>query len=409
MQTFLYTGVNQRGQRIKGRLITRDETSLEDRVREMGLWLVEAQVDEGKDTRKGRRRAPIFGSGNRRELIDFATLMSVQLKAGVAMLVALETAAGDCKNKRFKSAVAEIRKLIEGGESLHEAMRRFPDAFPPYFSSLVRAGEDSGTLPETFLELKRYLEWQESIISDVRQATIYPAIVFCCVVVFVLGLFSYVVPQFAKLLKTAGAELPPLTRVVFAIGDVVNKTWWVWVILVVVLPIVLQILRARIHKVAVWVDRLKFEVPLFGELNRMLVMARFAHNLSMLYRSGIVIVNAIRLCEELLRSALMSDVLADVRQRVVAGEPVSEAMRKHLVFPSLVIRMVAMGERTGSLDAALDNVADYYNTVIPRRIKKVFSVAEPMLILVLVAVVGCVALAVFLPIMSLMQAAGKSR
>lgn len=409
MQTFLYTGVNQRGQRIKGRLITRDEASLEDRVREMGLWLVEAQVDEGKDARKGPRRKSFFGSSSRRELIDFATLMSVQLKAGVVMLVALETAAGDSKNRQFKSAVSEIRRLIEGGESLHESMRRFPDVFPPHFSSLVRAGEDSGNLPETFLELKRYLEWQEAIISDVRQATIYPAIVLICVILFVLCLFSFVVPQFAKLLSQAGAELPAITRVVFGLGDFLNKTWWIWVILFVVVPIVIQILRMKIHRVAVWVDRLKFEVPLFGELNRMLVMARFAHNLSMLYRAGIVIVNAIRLCEELLRSALMGDVLADVRQRVVAGEPLSDAMRKHLVFPSLVLRMVSMGERTGSLDAALTNVAEYYNTVIPRRIKKVFSVAEPMLILGLVAIVGCVALAVFLPILSLMSAAQKNR
>lgn len=406
MQTYTYTVVNQQGRRIKGRLAASNEEVLEKRLRGMGLWLMEASVEEaGAEQPLKKQRKPVFQGGNRRELIDFSTLMSVQLQAGVTMLVALETAAADSKNRSYKDAVTDMQRMIEAGESLHEAMRRHATVFPAFFSSLVRAGEDSGTLPDTFSELKRYLEWQEEIVSDIRQATIYPAIVLICVILFVLGLFSFVIPQFAKLLETAGAELPPITRVVFWLGDFAKSTWWVWMIVFVVVPGILQVLRVKVHRVGVASDRLKFKVPLFGELNRMLVMARFAHNLSMLYRSGIVIVNALKLCEELLQSALMMDVLQDVRQRVVAGEPFSDACRKHTVYPPLVIRMIAMGEKTGSLDVALDSVAGYYNTVIPRKIKRIFSVAEPMLILMLVGIVGTVAIAVFLPILSLMSAA----
>lgn len=407
MQTYAYTVVNQQGRRVKGRLTATNEEVLEKRLRGMGLWLMEASVEEEVSEQPVKQRKPVFGRSNRRELIDFSTLMSVQLQAGVTMLVALETAAADSKNRRYKQAVADVQRMIEAGESLHEALRRHPTVFPPFYSSLIRAGEDSGTLPDTFAELKRYLEWQEAIVSDIRQATIYPAIVLICVILFVLGLFSFVIPKFAQLLESAGAELPTITRVVFWLGDFAKSTWWAWMIALVIVPGIMQVLRIKIHRVGVAYDRFKFKVPLFGELNRMLVMARFAHNLSMLYRSGIVIVNALKLCEELLRSALMMDVLQDVRQRVVAGEPFSEACRKHPVYPPLVIRMIAMGEKTGSLDMALDNVAGYYNTVIPRKIKRIFSVAEPMLILVLVGIVGCVALAVFLPILSLMSAAGK--
>ncbi|MCP5523364.1 MAG: type II secretion system F family protein [Verrucomicrobiales bacterium] len=407
MQTYSYTVINQQGRRVKGRLVASSEEVLEKRLRGMGLWLVEASTEEAAAEQPTKQRKPVFGKGNRRELIDFSTLMSVQLQAGVSMMVALETTAADSKDRRYREAVQDVQRMIEAGESLHEAMRHHPAVFPSYFTSLVRAGEDSGSLPETFAELKRYLEWQEEIVSDIRQATIYPAIVLICVCLFVLGLFSFVIPQFAKLLETAGAELPTITRVVFWLGDVAKSTWWVWMILLVVVPIVVQVLRVKVHQVDVLFDRLKFRMPLFGELNRMLVMARFAHNLSTLYRAGIVIINAIKLCEDLLRSALMIDVLQDVRQRVTAGEPFSDACRKHPVYPPLVIRMIAMGEKTGSLDMALDNVAGYYNTVIPRKIKRIFSVAEPMLILFLVGIVGCVALAVFLPILSLMSAASR--
>jgi type IV pilus assembly protein PilC len=407
MQTYLYTVVNQQGRRIKGRLAAADEATLEKRLRSMGLWLMEARVEEGAAEKPARQRKPVFRRGNRRELIDFCTLMSVQLRAGVPMITALETAGADSKNPRYRKTIAEVARMVESGETLHEALRRFPACFPVYLTSLVRAGEDSGTLPDTFGELKRYLEWQESIISDVKQATIYPTIVLICVGLFVLGLFSFVIPKFEKLLSVAGADLPGITKVVFGLGDFAQRTWWIWLIGLVVVPLVIQILKVKIHAFGVAYDRVKFKVPLFGELNRILVMARFAHNLSMLYRSGIVIVNALKLCEDLLRSDLMTDVLGDIRQRVMAGETMSEACRKHPVFPPLVIRMIAMGERTGSLDMALDNVAGYYNTVIPRRIKQIFSIAEPMLILFLVGIVGCVALAVFLPILSLMSAAGQ--
>lgn len=408
MQTYLYTSLNQQGRRVRGRMMASNEEVLEKRLRSMGLWLMEAEVDDGSSAEPlVKPRKPVFARGNRREMIDLCTLMSVQLRAGVSMLSALETAAADTKSRRYRVALEEVRRLVEAGESLHDAMRRFPACFPPYFTSLIKAGEESGTLPDTFAELKRYLEWQEQIISDVRQATIYPVIVLLCVILFVLGLFSYVIPKFEKLLATAGAELPTITKVVFALGDFAERTWWIWLLALVVIPVVIQILKSKIHTVGVLYDRVKFRVPLFGELNRMLVMARFAHNLSMLYKSGIVIINALKLCEDLLRSALMIDVLTDVRERVTAGESLSEACRKHAVFPPLVIRMLSMGERTGALDEALDNVATYYNTVVPRTIKKVFSVAEPMLILTLVGIVGCVALAVFMPILSLMSAARR--
>ncbi len=405
MNTFLYQGIDQNGRTVNGQIAAKDEVSLEEKLREMGLWLVDAKVEKPKEkTKSGMSRWTPGGDGGRRELIDFCTLMNFQLRVGIPILQALEVAAGDCNHPRFKATIVELRKTVEGGESLADGMVRFPRVFPGHFTSLIRAAESSGTVPDAFMELKRYLEWQEQIVSDIRQATIYPAIVLGVVCIFVLVLFTFVVPKFVSLLSIAKVGLPLITRVVFSMSDVAKATWWIWIALVVVAPVCVGIARQKSKKFDIAFDKVKFALPVFGPLNHMLVVARFAHNLAVLYRSGIPIITSIQLCRDLVGSSLVGLSLVDVGQRVESGETISDALRRHPVFPPLLIRMVSMGERTGNLDTSLENVASYYNVVIPRRIKKVFSLMEPALILFLVGVVGTVALAIFLPIISLMGA-----
>lgn len=406
MQTFLYQGVDAQGRTVTGQLAAKDEASLEERLKVMGLWLTSARVEKprGAKASSALSRWSVGGGGGRRELIDFATLMSFQLRVGIPMMQALEIAAADCANPKFRSTISELKRLVESGEPLADGMARFPGVFASHFTSLIRAAESSGTVPEAFLELKRYLEWQEQIIADIRQATIYPAIVLAVVCLFVLVLFTFVVPKFVTLLTVAKVSLPLITRVVFSVSDVAKATWWIWMAAFILIPAGVQMARRRSKKFDMGFDRMKFAMPVFGALNHMLVISRFAHNLAVLYRSGISIINALKLSRDLVGSTLVGSALEDIAQRVEAGEIISDAMRRHPVFPQLLIRMVAMGERTGNLDTSLENVSSYYNVVIPRRIKKVFSIMEPALILFLVGVVGTVALAIFLPILSLMGA-----
>ncbi|MGE3312906.1 MAG: type II secretion system F family protein [Limisphaerales bacterium] len=406
MLHFSYQCIDQNGRTISGKMFAPDEATLEERLQASGLWLVEAQsaASTPKKPASAARGLRLGNDAGRRELIDFCTLMSFQLRVGVTMVNALEIAAADCPNARFRKTVAEVKRRVESGEPLADAMSQFPRTFAGNITSLIRAAESSGTVPEAFLELKRYLEWQEQIISDIRQATIYPAIVLLVVCLFVLVLFTFVVPRFVSLLTVAKVELPLITRLVFAASELAKATWWMWFALLLGAPIIIGFLKRRFPRFARAYDRAKFKLPVFGELNHMLVIARFAHNLAVLYRSGIPIVTALGLCRDLVGSALVGFNLIDVVQRVEAGDPISEALRRHPVFPPLLIRMVTMGERTGNLDTSLENVSGYYNVVIPRRIKKVFSIMEPALILALVGIVGTVALAIFLPIISLMGA-----
>jgi type IV pilus assembly protein PilC len=398
MTTFLYTGMDQSGRKVRGKLAALDEATLASKLEELGLWLVEARPERAARRRlTGRRMAK---GGSRRELINFCILMSFQLKVGIPMMTALQVAAEDCENARFREVLEHVKTQVEAGAALHEALASH-GVFSRQFTSLVQSGERSGTLPESFMELRRYLEWQEQIMADVRQATIYPAIVLFVVCLFVMILFTFVVPRFVSLLAAANVALPLPTQVVFGISGFAKATWWMWLLVLVGVPLALGVGRRISPGFAVATDRARFRLPLFGELIHMLVMSRFAQNLAVMYRAGIGIVEALKLTTGLVGSVWVAEVIRNVAGRLETGETMSEAMRHHPVFPSLLQRMVVMGEKTGNLDKALENVSEYYNLVVPRKIKRIFAVAEPALILFLVVIVGFVALAIFLPIIGM--------
>jgi type IV pilus assembly protein PilC len=402
MPNYGYVGVDRSGRNVSGKMVASDETELEEKLQGLGLWLVSAKTDKAEERAKAKRRRKSFGGVTRQEMINFCTLMGFQLKVGITMTTAIQVAAEDCESPRFRSVLVEIKQHIESGAQLAEALERFPHVFQPQFVSLVRAGESSSALPETFMELKRYLEWQDAIIADVRQATIYPAVVLMVVMALVMILFTFVIPKFVMLLTSVKVALPLPTRIVFGLSDVVKATWWIWLLCVTVLPAGVAIGRHYSLKFAIFCDKVKFKIPLFGGLIHMLVVARFAHNFGILYSSGVSIVNALKLTRGLVGSIWVSTVLEDIVARVEAGDALSEGLRRYPVFPPLLVRMVVMGENTGNLDKALANVSDYYNLIVPRKIKKIFAIMEPMLIVFLVGLVGFVALAIFMPILSLL-------
>ncbi len=405
MPKFAYQSLDEQGRNVAGEMAADNEAALETRLQGMGLWLLEARVAQ-EVARKGSK--PSFftsiGAPTRRDLIDFCTLMNFQLRSGVPMIQSLDVAAADCPNPRFGEAIINLRREVEAGESLADAMGHNQRMFPTHVMSLIRSAENSGRVPDAFLEISKYLEWQEQIMADIRQATVYPAVVLAVVAAFVFVLFTFVVPKFVALLALAKVGLPLITRVVFSLSEIAKTTWWVFPLVFIGVPVIIKTSERRSPRFAAAFEHFKLHAPIFGSLIHMLVISRFAHNLAVLYRSGINLLNALELCRELVGSITVSTALVDVIQKVEAGEPLSEGLRRHAIFPPLLIRMVAMGERSGNLDVALENVSTYFDSIIPRRIKKVFSLLEPALIIFLIGIVGSVAVAIFLPIISVMGA-----
>jgi type II secretory pathway component PulF len=408
MPVFRYHAIDKQGRNLGGLMTAVDEANLDQKLKNLGLWLTESEAERQSFAIEDipwfeRLRLRLQTRRQRRELIDFCTLMSYQIRVGVPLVRALESATRDCKDPRFRKVLSGLQKHIEGGHHFYEALAHYPNLFTPHFTSIIRAGEMSSHLPEAFEDLRKYLEWVDQIVAEVRQATLYPAIVLTVITAFVLMLFTFVVPRFVELLDKLNVKQPLITQVVFSMATIARATWWLWLPLFVLALLIVPVGRRLSGRFAYAVDGLKLRLPVFGELNQMLALSRFTHNLAILYRSGLPILQALELCKHgLIGNAVIERAVAEISQEVKGGSTIGEAMHRQTVFPAMVLRMVGMGETTGNLDHALDHIAEFYNDVIPRRIKKVFTVLEPALMLLLIGIVGCVALAIYLPILSLM-------
>jgi len=285
---------------------------------------------------------------------------------------------------------------------LYEAMSQHPRIFPPQVTNLVHAGEDSGTLIETFKELERYLDWVDQIRGDVRQATIYPSIVIVAVIGLLVLLFTFVIPRFVPILEGLHVPLPTITVIVIAMSEFVVRSWWIWGSLILVCPMVWVMGRKYVRGFSHWRDRMVLQLPVMGGLIQMLTLSKFVQNFAVLYRAGIPVLQCLQLCQGLVGNSVVEKALQDTERAVAEGSTINESLGRHPVFPPMVIQMISVGEATGNLPQTLMNVANFYNREIPRRIKRVFAILEPMITLGLIGIVGIVALALFMPMMSLM-------
>ncbi len=406
MPVYTYHAIDRTGRRRRGQMPAQSEDNLEEKLTSKGVWLVEAQLLKPRSPTErvgGSHTGWLSARVRRRDLIDFCTLMSFQTRVGVPLTQALDVACHDCENPSLRGVLRGLQRHMESGLQFYEALEHYPGIFTPHFTNVIRAGEMSGKLPDSINDLREYLEWVDRVIAEVRQATLYPAIVLTVISAFVVGLFMFVIPRFRDLLISVNVELPLLTRIVFGVSSFFQATWFFWLLMVPGAIIGILIARRYSKTVATWMDQAKLKMPIFGELNWMLAISRFTHNLAILYRSGIPILSSLHLCQGLIGSVVVEDAVRMVEEAVKSGSTISEALRRHRIFPPLLLRMVVMGETTGNLDAALNNVADFYNEIIPRRIKKVLTFLEPMLTLFMIGIVGFVALSIYLPILSLMS------
>ncbi len=416
MPSYRYKSIDKTGRTNLGVVTAESEAQLERRLSQQGLWLVEAELTRSPLTElrvkatglawSVRRKFGLWPKVARQDLIEVCVQLSTQLKAGVSILPALEATHEETENEYLRRVLGDIRTRIESGSTLHGAMEVHLGVFSRQMISVVRAGEISSHLPEALTEIRQELEWVERMVGDIRQATIYPLFVLMAIGLTGILLFSFVVPRFASLLQEVNVELPGFTRFVFGVSDFMAITWWVWLAILLLGPLFLRLIGNFSNAFGVYVDQVKISLPVFGPLNRMIAMSRFAHTLASLYRAGIQIVEALQYCERAAGNRSVEQAIKRVRVDVSEGNLLSQALAKEPIFTQLLRRMVATGEQTGQLEETLERVAEYYNEFVPRRVRRLFSYAEPLIVIGVVGIAGVVALAVFLPIVRLVQGIG---
>lgn len=369
-------------------------------LRGMDLYLVAAKPERASTPIYITR--PVKG----REIINFTIHMSTSIGAGIPILQALEDVEEQTNNKKMQKAIREIADDLRGGSNLSDALARHPVIFRDVYVSMVRAGEASGTLDQVLKRMVDFLEWQDSLTSEIRRASIYPATVLVAVLGLIGILLGFVFPRILPVITSLKVPLPFITRAVIAAGDVVRFGWF-WILLGLAGVFVLFRLVRASEGGRLIVDAMKLRMPVIGGLVEKVCLSRFAHHLSLLLRTGVDITQSLTISAQVVGNAVIAQAVSEAREKVIQGGSLWRSLQETGAFPPLIVRMVFVGENTGTVDTSLDRVTEFYDREIPATVKKMFAVLEPLIIVVLAALVLTVALAIFIPLYDVLGKVGR--
>jgi type IV pilus assembly protein PilC len=388
---FDYKAVSMEGRMVFGRIDAINLVDLEMRLKRMDLDLVTGRpIDH--HTLFGSRKIP------RPELINFCFHLDQLARAGVPILEGLADLRDSIENPRFREVIAGLIESIEGGQTLSQAMAGHPAVFSKVFVSLIRSGEATGQLPEVLSSLNESLKWEDELASHTKKLLMYPAFVGTIVLSATFFLMIYMVPQLKQFVKNMGQALPPQTKLLFFVSDLLVGYWWLF-LSVPLLVIVAAQLVLRSNPIArLRLDGLKLALPIFGPILKKIILSRFANTFAMLYAAGIPILESIRTTQDIVGNRVVRKALVRVEQSIREGQNVAGAFHDAGLFPPLVVRMLRVGENTGGLDKSLRNVSYFYNRDVKESVEKAQTLIEPMLTLFMGALLGWIMLSVIGPV-----------
>ena len=357
--------------------------------------------ERGKEislTKVGRRVPP-------KTLAIFTRQFSVMIDAGLPLVQCLEILANQQEHKNFQRILLQVRQDVEAGSTLADAMRRHPKAFNNLYVNMVAAGEAGGILDTILQRLSVYIEKAVKLASQVRSALIYPiaVIVIACIVVAVILL--KVIPTFAALFTSLGAELPFPTRVVIAASNFLAR-YFVFFLIGIAAGIWAFRRYYATHSGRRVVDGLILKLPVLGNIMKKISVARFCRTLATLTSSGVPILESLDITARTSGNAIVEDAIQDTRKSVEGGKTIVEPLREAGIFPNMVVQMIGVGEQTGALDAMLNKIADFYEDEVDASVAGLVKLLEPVMIFILGVIIGGIVIAMYLPMFTLINKIG---
>ena len=392
MPLFSYKAIDASGKSVVGRLEAINLYDLEQRLSRMELDLVGGALASDMSR--------LFGAGKvtRQDLINFCFHLEQLATAGVPLVEGLSDLRDSLENPRFREVVSGLIESIQGGQSLSQALADYPSVFGRVFVSLVRSGEATGKLAEVLKSLSESLKWEDELAAQMKKLAMYPAFVGGIVLIVTFFLMIYLVPQMTGFIRNMGQDVPLQTRILISVSSFFVGYWWAIVAAPFVAWFALKIAMRTNPAVEYAVDRYKISMPIIGPIVRKIILSRFASSFAMMYSAGITVLDAIRSCEEIVGNRPLEHALHKAGQQIAEGKNLTAAFQDLSLFPPLVIRMMRIGEGTGKLDTALLNVSYFYNREVRESIAKVQAMIEPLLTVVLGAILGWVMLSVLGPV-----------
>ena len=363
------------------------------------------ESSDGAKVKAGAGRPPVRRIYNRAEKVTlFTRQLSTLLRAGVPLTRALETLRKQERQKAFRQVIDDLVHQVRGGNKLSDGLARYPSIFDGLYVNMVRAGESGSIMEDVLQRVATFMEKARALKKKVRSALVYPAVVILVAAVIVGFLVSYVIPQFETIFASMlrGQRLPPLTEGVLAVSDFVRERWWILGGMAVLAVVGWNFAR-RTAAGGRLIDRASLSLPIVGDLIRKISIARFTRTFGTLIASGVPILEALRIARDVSGNRVVEAALTRVHDRVRDGDPVARPLEQTNVFPVMVSSMIEVGEETGQLPAMLERIADDYEEDVDTAVAGLTSALEPVLIVLLAVVVGTIVIALFLPIIAIIQ------
>ena len=404
MATYAYTVRDAAGTMRNGTSEAENPDVLARRLREQGFVISEIKAAKAK--KAGGNWFQNLQKIKLTELSIFCRQFSTMIDAGVSLVRCLDVLSQQQSNPRFKRIILDVLKEVEAGQTLSKSMAKYPTVFSNLFIGLIRAGEVGGVLEETLQRLSTFLEKDVEMKRKIKSAMTYPSIVMGAAVLIVTGLCRFIVPTFLGLFETmlphGKADFPALTLGLVAVSDFLTYKLWAVILIIIALNIGFKAFVKTNFGMHAW-DKFKLKVPVFGKLNHKVALARFSRTLGTLLTSGVPILQALETVAGTVSNVVISDAIMEARARIREGDRIGDPLVKSKLFPPMVVQMISIGEESGSLDAMLAKIADFYEDEVDAALAALAVAIEPMLICFLGVAVLLIILGMFMPMIVLIQ------
>ena len=399
MPEFLYKATTLGGETVEGLMDGKDEESIIQGLHRLGY--IPIRITSTQERRPSLRLSSFLPQRvGVKNLLIFTQELSTLLSAGLPLDRSLGILGTLTENERLSEAVKDVLKRIEGGNSLAEALGNHPRIFPKLYVNMVKAGESGGFLEVILSRLAQYLQSTKEIRDYLISVMIYPLILMVVSGVSIVILMTFVIPRFARIFSDMGQAIPLSTQIMLSISYSIKSYWWIGLGIILMIYLGLRIYNQDEERRLRW-DKFKLRWVAIGDLIKKVEVARFSRTLGTLIQSGVSILPALNLVKEISQNRVISRSIAYVHDRLREGKAISKSLEEAGVFPPLAVHLISVGEETGKLDAMLIKVAESYEENVRNTIKRFVSLLEPLIILVMGAVVGFIVISMLLAIFSI--------
>lgn len=404
MPIFEYVGTDRFGGNVKSSIDAESIKAARQKVKKSGVVLLSIEEKVVGKSAMAKLFPTLSGSGsvNIRQLAVTTRQFASLIKANIPLVEALAALVDQTDSQKLRTTLADVRQQVNEGISLRDALAKHPKVFQPFFINMVESGEASGTLPLVLQRLADFMEAQVRLRQKISGAMTYPLLMALIGGGLMLAIFTFVIPKIANIFISMNKKMPWYTEFLMNVSFFITGYWWA--ILISVGLVVFFMKRyystptGRVKK-----DQLMLRLPLVGEVVRMVAVSRFASTMATLLNGGVPLVTALGIVKSVVDNEVLAKAVAEAKENITEGQSISEPLKRSGEFPSLLIHMISIGERTGELPNMLEMVAQSYEDQVNSKVERMTSLLEPLMIVFMGLSVGVIVMAVFVPLLQMQQ------